>query len=51
MVYWELGSHARSVYLTQDTSREGEVALVQQKEDADTRIIANEVKEMCRKGN
>ena len=34
--YWERGSHARSVYPTQDTSRMG-TATAKQEEEADTR--------------
>ena len=37
----ERGSHARSVYLTQDTSRMG-TARVKQEVEADTRIIVIE---------
>ena len=39
MDYREQGSHARGVYLTQDTSRMG-TARVKQEEEADIRIIA-----------
>ena len=42
MDYWERGSHARGVDLTQDTSRIG-TARVKQEEETDTRIIVKKV--------
>ena len=41
MDYRERGTHARGVYLTQDTSRMGTV-IVKEEEKTDTRIIAKE---------
>ena len=41
MDYRERRSHARFVYLTQDTSRMG-IARVKQEKEADTRIIVKE---------
>ena len=44
MDYRERGSHARGVYLTQDTSRMG-TARVKQEQEADTRIIVWKMEE------
>ena len=44
----ERGSHARGVYLTQDTSRMG-TAGVKQEEEADTRIMQISSKKSGRK--
>ena len=46
----ERGSHARGVYLTQDTSRK-ETARVTQEDKADTRIIVKEYYEIWKKGS
>ena len=43
MDYWERGSHARSVYSAQDTQTM-ETARVKQEEEADTKIMARELK-------
>ena len=48
MDYRERGSHARGVYLRQDTSRMG-IARVKQEEEADTRIMQKISKKSGRK--
>ena len=47
--YRERGSHARSVYPTQDTSRIG-TARVKRDQEADTRIVVVEQYEIWKKG-
>ena len=42
MDYRERGSHARSVYPTQDTSRVGTARVKEEEEEAATRIIVKE---------